>query len=666
MMDLEQLTAEMQQKGVRRLVVISGERDWCQQQALRWITPLAGDWLWVGEASQRSLQCKPSAVRTLLGREFRHAVFDARDGFHAEAFAVLAGTLVAGSWLVLLVPAWHRWSEQPDSDSLRWNSLSRPVASPNFIRHLQQHIADDPAVLVLQQSAPFSLTTLNALPDWQPNAGEQQQRVLAALLALPVGVSVLTAPRGRGKSALAGMLVQRWPGPCWVTAPAKVSTEVLAHFAGEAFTFFAPDTLLAHCEKHPPTEIDWLLIDEAAAIPTPILQRLLRYFPRILLTTTVQGYEGTGRGFLLKFCAALPAPRFFTLDAPQRWATDDPLEAFINRSLLLTEPEIVPRQGALRYQRLEQQQWKDHSVTLSALYQLLTSAHYRTSPLDLRRMMDAQGMHFIAGQEGEQVCAALWLVDEGGLSADLSDAIWAGLRRPRGNLVAQSLAAHAGFPEAAQMHSRRVSRIAIAPHRRRQGVGLHLLQQAQENTSHLDFLSVSFGYTEPLWRFWQRCGFELVRIGSQREASSGCYTAMALLPLSQAGDKLVQRATQQLSRDFYWLRHHIDEPLPIAIDDKQDFRQQDWHSLAGFAFAQRPFEASLPALARLLNVTELALPALRGAVGGSKGDDTLIDQLNLTGRKALLACWRREARQALYAYDEPQAKTWQERIALLL
>ncbi|PCR26348.1 hypothetical protein CQA86_32340, partial [Klebsiella pneumoniae] len=44
-----------------------------------------------------------------------------------------------------------------------------------------------------------------------------------------------------------------------------------------------------------------------------------------------------------------------------------------------------------------------------------------------------------------------------------------------------------------------------------------------------------------LWRFWQRCGFTLVRLGTHREASSGCYTAMALYPLTAAGRQLAQR-----------------------------------------------------------------------------------------------------------------------------
>jgi tRNA(Met) cytidine acetyltransferase len=60
---------------------------------------------------------------------------------------------------------------------------------------------------------------------------------------------------------------------------------------------------------------------------------------------------------------------------------------------------------------------------------------------------------------------------------------------------------------------------------------------------------VSFGYTDELWRFWQQCGFVLVRMGSHREASSGCYTAMALLPQSEAGRQLCEQAHQRLKRD---------------------------------------------------------------------------------------------------------------------
>ena len=61
-------------------------------------------------------------------------------------------------------------------------------------------------------------------------------------------------------------------------------------------------------------------------------------------------------------------------------------------------------------------------------------------------MMDAPGQHFLQASTADSVAGAVWLVDEGGLSAELSQAVWAGYRRPRGNLVAQSLAAHGGDP----------------------------------------------------------------------------------------------------------------------------------------------------------------------------------------------------------------------------
>lgn len=655
----------MQQKGVRRLLVISGDDDWCQQQTEQWMQSLAGDWLWVSEIPQSGLCCAPAALRTLLGQEFRHAVFDARAGFYAEAFAALAGTLVAGSWLILLVPEWESWPAKPDNDSLRWNDASGAIAAPQFVTHLQREFLSDADVVLLRQHHPFTLSPLPALPDWQPDGERQQQHILQSLLDAPPGVSVLTAPRGRGKSALAGMLAQRWPGKCWVTAPAKISTAVMAQFAGEAFHFFAPDALLAGCEQQFPADVDWLLIDEAAAIPAPVLQRLISYFPRVLLTTTVQGYEGTGRGFILKFCASLTDARFWTLDAPLRWAQHDPLERIVDAGLLFDDAASGYVAGEVVFQPLEPADWQTRPQLLTALYQLLASAHYRTSPLDLRRMMDAQGMHFLAAQCQQQVCGALWLVDEGGLPAELADAVWAGKRRPRGNLVAQSLAAHAGLPEAAQLKSRRISRIAITPQQRRQGLGRQMIKHCLTSNRGLDFFSVSFGYTWELWQFWQACGFQLARIGSQREASSGCYTAMAILPLTPAGTALTARAVKRLARDYRWLQQHIDQTIAIDIDPQQSFNTDDWQEVAGFAFASRPFEAAGAALERLLSLSTLALPALRGAITQRLPDAELCQQLALSGRKSLIKRWRQEAGEALFAADPHSAQRWHQRLMLL-
>ncbi len=267
---------------------------------------------------------------------------------------------------------------------------------------------------------------------------------------------------------------------------------------------------------------EWLIVDEAAAIPAPLLQQLVQRFPRVLLTTTVQGYEGTGRGFMLRFCATLPQVRYFPLDEPLRWSAQDPLEQWLSAALLFAEAEAcdAPAQTAIFAATPAQ-----HAGALQAGYRLLASAHYRTSPLDLRRMMDAPGMHFWLAGQPQQVTGALWLVEEGGLDACAEpQAVWAGFRRPRGNLVAQSLAAHGGFTEAATLRSLRISRIAVQAAQRQRGIGGALVATARQQAQGADYLSVSFGYTAALWHFWQRCGFVLVRMGS----ASGKPAAVAI------------------------------------------------------------------------------------------------------------------------------------------
>ena len=106
---LHTLTAQMKREGIRRLLVLSGEEGWCFDHALKLRDALPGDWLWISPQPDAENHCSPSALQTLLGREFRHAVFDARHGFDAAAFAALSGTLKAGSWLVLLLPVWEEW-----------------------------------------------------------------------------------------------------------------------------------------------------------------------------------------------------------------------------------------------------------------------------------------------------------------------------------------------------------------------------------------------------------------------------------------------------------------------------------------------------------------------------------------------------------------------------
>ncbi|UYM54888.1 GNAT family N-acetyltransferase [Leclercia adecarboxylata] len=653
-MNLSGLPEQLAREGHRRLLVLSGDETWTQQQARLLKEEYPGEWLWIGADAPQPPSCAPQALHQLLGREFLHAIFDARHGFDVSAFAAVAGTLRAGSLLVLLTPDLTHWPKIPDQDSLRWSDRPEPIPTPRFIDRFCRHILGDPQVLRWQQGEPFMLTPTPPAPDWHPASGEpqsEQAAILDQLITMPEGVAAVTAPRGRGKSALAGMLLHRIMGNAIVTAPARAATDVIARFGGERYRFMAPDALLA-----PDEHADWLIVDEAAAIPGPLLERLVTRFPRVLLTTTVQGYEGTGRGFLLKFCARFAGLRYFTLSTPVRWAAGCPLESLIAQVLLFDdEPDDSIPLGEIGYATLEQEAWNRAPALPAAVYKLLCAAHYRTSPLDLRRMMDAPGQHFAVARAGESVCGALWLVEEGGLSPALSQAVWAGYRRPRGNLVAQSLAAHGGSPLAATLSARRVTRVAVHPARQREGIGRALVAAACQQTS-LDYLSVSFGYTDALWRFWQRCGFVLVRMGSHREASSGCFTAMALLPLSPAGQALCQREHQRLCRDAAVIERMNGEKIPVEPAGESTLNDDDWLELAGFAFAHRPLTASFASLTRLLRSTVLPLAGLRGKIEQDRDDGALSQSLGLNGRKALLNYLRSEAGQALAQLDSQRCQ----------
>lgn len=646
---LSEICAQLNTIGHRRLLVLSGETQWIDDKLNDIRSSILGDWITISPSISQGLA--GSQAHTLLGQEFLHAIFDAREGLHCEALAILAGTLKAGSLLILCTPPQNQWATTPDNDSLRWNEQGGMIATPNFVHHLQRTINLQPEVLIWQQGDEPHFCLLQDDSPWQPPSGQAtpaQQHALEQLLSADLGVWGVIASRGRGKSTLAGMLIRGWQGECWCCAPSRAATQTLEQYAGNSLVFWSPDELLHYCNSGGEISADWLVIDEAAAIPSYILRQLIEYFPRVLLTTTVDGYEGTGRGFINKFCAQLKNFTALELNEPIRWAMNDPLESWINQALLLEEPQSREKRSLLwQIGSVTQQQLISQPRQLQRFYGLLTSAHYRTSPLDLRRLLDASRQQFKIAKSDTDLIGALWMVEEGGLESELSWQIWAGIRRPRGNLVVQSLAAHSYFPEAAEMFSQRVMRIAVEASYRRQKIGLQLLEQQRLTAINqgADFLSVSFGLTPELLCFWQCAGYQLIRIGSHLEASSGCYTAMAILPLSLSAKALCDKATNYLSRDIFW-RNDLDA-FNLTVSEQQQLMEADWLELVGFAYYHRPLAASCAAIQRLLLEYKESLPLLSLHFHANYSINEICQQWGLMGQKAWLKQARAEVRDVI-------------------
>ena len=541
-----------------------------------------------------------SKATNLLGQEFEHILFDGRNGIHLEALAIAAGTLKMGGTLCLVLSDWENLSLQLDQDSLRWNGNQSAIATPNFIDHFKQCIERYHFPILREESA-VEFPTVFYSNELHKNATLAQQQIIETILQSEQDIYFLTAKRGRGKSALLGMLANQIQAPVYLTAPNKSAVHSVIEFSEGGIEFIAPDELALKLQYKPEfSQSAWLLVDEAAMIPLPLLQEYSQYFQHIVFSTTIHSYEGTGRGFELKFKRKIHRTfQHFELKQPLRWQENDPLEHFIDDLLLLNaedEFQQFPFQPHLPYQIREVQ--KPHHI--AEFYGLMTLAHYRTSPLDLRRLLDGENQRFYFAEYQQNLLGAIWALEEGNMADDeLIIQIQQGKRRPKGNLVPQALCFHENLSQACKLRSLRISRIAVQPNWQKQGIGQNLMK-FMEN-SEVDFLSVSFGYTDELAKFWQKCGFVLVHLGEHQEASSGCYSAIALKGISKDGLALVETAYKQFQRNIPLSFH----PLSINFQQNQldwQLDELDWVSLKNFANFHRTLFSSIPAIRRLLKL----------------------------------------------------------------
>ena len=597
----------------RALLTLVGEDDFLAHQLNHNLSLKSA--VWIGDVSPHfaTQSYFPfSKTKNLLGSEFPAIIYDARQGIHLDALAIAAGTLQDGGQLLLLLNHWADLANQPDCDSLRWSGEKYAINTPHFIAFLQEKIAK--YGFPIYQNTPLNLAPQMPQKDrsthCQPTL--EQARLLQQMAEAEDAILIITAKRGRGKSALAGLFAKQQVAqnqPVILTAPNKSAVNIFNAFARAEITFMSPDELSQNLSDAPQQFANhWLFVDEAAMIPLDILFRLTNAFKRVVLTTTIHSYEGTGRGFLLKFMAKTDRTlRHFELFTPLRWQTDDKLEAFIDDLLLCDCEDRLPQppyNEALAEQIEISHCERIPHDQIESIYGLLTLAHYRTSPLDLRRLLDAPQQQFYLAHAQDALLGCVWAVPEGGMEDNmLICQIRRGERRPRGNLVAQMLCFQAGLEEACVLCSLRISRIAVQPNWQQQGLGQRLIaqmkQQQIKQQGTVDFLSVSFGYTPELLAFWQKCGFILVHFSESKEASSGCYSVVALCPLSEEGRAFVQQAEKQFQRNLPLSFHQLATQF-TRTEIAWTLDSSDWQSLTDFADFFLPLSSALPSIRRLI------------------------------------------------------------------
>jgi tRNA(Met) cytidine acetyltransferase len=581
-----------------------------------------------------------SKATTLLGQAYQIVVFNTHNGddqsiaFDANAFGAVTGTIIGGGYLVLLTPALSQWKTKS-----RFVQRFIYLLQGSFVTF---YTKDNPPFLTNKATtlAPYHNPILI---DEQHVAFDAMWRVMQGHRRRPL---VLSADRGRGKSTILGKfaahLLQQGKCTLIVTAPSRKIAETLFNAAKialdsvsnannllEGLRFLSPDEL----QQQKPTA-DLVLVDEAASIPLPMLSNFVKQHSRLIFATTEHGYEGSGRGFTLRFSTLLDrlCPQWHRVQLKQsfRWQANDPLELFSFNALLLNAEIVDVNNTSLlelmtsssaqllsncEIARIEQDDLLANETQLREIFGLFVSAHYQTKPSDLVRLLDDDNYLIFTVRYKTHLVATALLAKEGGFSEALAEDIYHGNRRPQGHLIPQLLATHAGIKQAPCYQCYRIMRVAVHPELQGRGIGSHLLQyliKYSQQQSDVDYIATSFGATPELVSFWHKAGFKAVQIGMKRDASSGLHSVIMLHPLSIQADKLQATARENFKQA---LPHLLADPLrdleasiiaalftPSLIKNRQKklrLNEAERYILYGFTEQQRGYENSIAVIHKL-------------------------------------------------------------------
>ena len=470
--------------GYRQLIFATDMNSWQQ------LLPAPTDLSLVLSDSPSQGDATLSRYRDYLGHEYPCVVIDCTNSIHVDAIAALAGTITAGGYLVLVgnhptSAIWQRFKSA-------WSELQQ-----------------------IPQGQPPQASELPALPT-------PQQRTLLKDLNNTAAVHIVTAPRGRGKSHVLGAAIaelsEHQPDRrVVVTAPRKANARVLLNKAPKV-QFVAWDKLLK--EK----KADALLvIDEAAGLPLWAIQQLCNDYTPWLMATTVEGYEGCGRGFAIHFSQwaseHLANVQQHALEQPIRWPINDPLERWLQQTLLLTK---APADASRNEGLLTTQARHLPEADLHQAFELLLEAHYQSSPNDLALLLDDSSQFITLLYQQQRVIGVCWHALEGPLQDDLCKPILQGKRRPPGNLLPQAIGYYLQQPWALKTRWCRITRIAVHPDFRRCHYASALIAEVKAWAKHnqCEALGTSFGYSPALAKFWQHNGFTAIRTSNKRDRVS--------------------------------------------------------------------------------------------------------------------------------------------------
>lgn len=640
----------------RQLVMVTGSEIWglgiatqIISESFNQLTALRG--LAVGNiATTLSLAKRISNkdYRDQLGQEFDYVIYNCYQGIRGNALAALSGTITQGGLMILIAPDNADWPSfaDPELQHRLSHGFNAQFEQSYFVRWLQNLSQCDSVIRVdasgiRGQQQTVTHTQPAAAVKIEQVVSTDQERAFHAIVKVALGHSkrplVLQADRGRGKSSVLGLAAAQLSRATHkriiITAPQQHHTArcfehfEAAHGVPSLLKFMACDQIL---QQKP--EADLILVDEAAALPVEVLDQISSQYRRLVFTTTVHGYEGTGRGFEIRFKRKLlkryPDTVLVTMQQPIRWFEQDCLEqfwfrvfAYQNQSLdkpvqLVYEPAKKNSTSDLtnvQTQLLTPAELIEQPSLLASIFKLLVDAHYQTSPDSFVSLLDnPESLLFACTSDQGALSAAVVHKEGGEYLSELAQSICAGERRVNGHLLPQKLTYHAARPERLQQRYLRIVRIATNAAYRKQDLASQLVQTVITwgKTNDYAVIGASFGAEPELVQFWAKNQFYLVHLGLRKETATGEFNAIVLHDLQDTAEQfssadLSLRAL--FARDFCYelpfafqsLPHELVRGILEQLQYQTELSVQQQNELTLFINASRELAITLASLAEL-------------------------------------------------------------------
>lgn len=279
------------------------------------------------------------------------------------------------------------------------------------------------------------------------------------------------------------------------------------------------------------TQAELLIVDEAAAIPLPLVEAMLGPY-LVFLCSTITGYEGTGRSLSLKLMKKLRdrsvpgkksagnvlngysnrehdrdvsavgsttgAGRVFReveMETPIRYGEKDPVEAWLYDLLCLEAGGVrqiltggVPHPDECELYYVERDAlFSRHQASEAFLHRvmaLFVASHYKNSPNDLQMLSDApaHGLFVLLAptkadtEKLPDVLCAIQICKEGQISAKSSRTNLSRGHRAAGDLIPWTISQQFQEPDFATLSGARIVRVATHPDIQKMGYGTRAIK----------------------------------------------------------------------------------------------------------------------------------------------------------------------------------------------